>query len=311
MYYSPLRYPGGKRRLANYVKLILLKNGLVGGDYAEIYAGGAAVALELLFSDFVKAVHINEFDRGVYAFWDSVVNNNDALCRRIMEVDVSMEEWERQKAVLVEKDADPMDLAVATFYLNRTNRSGIISGGVIGGKMQNGPWRMDARFNKANLVKRISKIGKHRSQIHVYNLDAIDFIKQTDEIVVPNSLIYLDPPYWVKGKVLLYTNGYQEDDHHLLAKCMEAYKYKWIVSYDFVTPILELYRPFRSVAYDINYTAQRKELGMEILYFSHGLKIPSVEHPLKVSRATVERELDPEYILGLDTRNEDNGCKIK
>lgn len=262
VYYSPLRYPGGKRRLANYVKLILLKNGLVGGDYAEIYAGGAAVALELLFSEFVKVIHINEYDRGVYAFWDSVVNNNDALCRRIMEVDVCIEEWERQRAVLVENDADPMDLAVATFYLNRTNRSGIISRGVIGGKMQNGPWRMDARFNKADLVKRISKIGKRRSQIRVHNLDAIDFIMQTDTIMGLNSLVYLDPPYWVKGKVLLYTNGYQEDDHHLLAKHMEAYKHKWIVSYDYVDPILELYRPFRSVAYDINYTAQRKELAV-------------------------------------------------
>lgn len=300
MYYSPLRYPGGKRRLTNYVKLILLKNGMIGGDYAEVYAGGAAIALELLFSEFVKAVHINEFDRGVYAFWDSVVNDNDALCRRIMEVDVCIEEWKRQKAVLVEDDADPMDLAVATFYLNHTNRSGIISGGVIGGKMQNGPWRMDTRFNKANLVKRISAIGKRRSQIYVHNLDALDFIKQTDKIVGPNSLIYLDPPYWVKGKVLLYTNGYQEDDHRRLAKCMEAYKYKWIVSYDYVTPILELYRPFRSVAYDINYTAQRKELGKEILYFSNGLKIPRVEHPLKISRAAVELEVDAEHRLGED-----------
>lgn len=71
-----------------------------------------------------------------------------------------------------------LTIGFSTFFLNRTNRSGILKGGVIGGKNQEGQWKLDARYNKSDLISRIQKISKNRERIDLYNMDAIDFIKR-------------------------------------------------------------------------------------------------------------------------------------
>jgi len=140
-YYSPLRYPGGKAKVANYVKLVMLQNDLVDVEYVEPYAGGASVALALLFEDYASYVHINDINRGVHAFWDAVLNDADDLCERVMQTALTVEEWLHQREVYRNPESDGLDLGFATFFLNRTNRSGIIAnGGVIGGPDPTGPW---------------------------------------------------------------------------------------------------------------------------------------------------------------------------
>ena len=152
---TPLRYPGGKGRLSQFVADIIQDNGLTGGHYVEPYAGGSAVALSLLMLEYASHVHINDLNRSVHAFWEAVLSDTDRLCARIKSKRISMAEWNRQRAIQADLDADPLDLAYSTFFLNRTNRSGIILGGVIGGKNQDGPWKLNARFNKLDLIQRI------------------------------------------------------------------------------------------------------------------------------------------------------------
>ena len=158
-FYTPLRYPGGKRRLVPAVMQLLDRNRLTNIDYAEPYAGGAAVALALLFEGRAATIHINDLSRPVYAFWHTVLNHNSELCQRVRRVRVSMAEWHRQRAVYLQRETASLeDLGFATLFLNRTNRSCIIGGGVIGGKHQTGDWGVDARFTKPELIERIQKM---------------------------------------------------------------------------------------------------------------------------------------------------------
>lgn len=190
---TPLRYPGGKGKFAPVVKSIFDFNGLAGGHYLEPYAGGAGVALELLYSDYVSNIHINDIDIAIYSFWKSITEQPEDFLKILHDTPINIDEWKKQKAIL--NSAEEMDLlsiGFATFYLNRTNRSGILKGGVIGGKNQDGNYTLDARFNKENLRKRIEKVGNYASKISVYNEDAVDLIEKVDTFLPSNSLIYLD-----------------------------------------------------------------------------------------------------------------------
>lgn len=284
-FYSPLRYPGGKRKLANYISLLFRTNRLLDGEYAEVYAGGAAVALTLLYGEYASRVHINDLDAGVYAFWMAARDDTDALCHRVRDAKLTMAEWKRQRGVLSSAEPDRLDLAYSTFYLNRTNRSGIITGGPIGGKDQTGPWKLDARFKKDDLIRRIERVGRWASRIEVSNLDGAEFLRTVAPTLPVRSLIYLDPPYYVKGQEMLYANYYVPDDHAEIARLAGDLKRNWIVSYDDASEVRHLYRNHRSVAYDIAYSAQQRYRGREVAFFSPGLKIPELADPARVTAA--------------------------
>ena len=274
---SPLRYPGGKSRVARYIRKLFEINELNDGHYVEPYAGGAGVALYLLFSEVALIVHINDIDASIYAFWDAVLNNTSALCRRIAEVPLTVEEWKRQRQIQFLCDIEPLDLAVSTFYLNRTNRSGIIrNGGIIGGVEQTGAWKMDARFNRPDLIKRIERIAKYRSRIRLTRMDALHLLKQTETTLPERTLFYLDPPYYVKGKGL-YANYYRHSDHEDVAKQMGEMKLSWVVSYDSVPEIHALYNQFGFVEYRLRYTARERYDGKEVMFFSRNLRLPDAK----------------------------------
>lgn len=283
-FYTPLRYPGGKGKLVPYIKKVIEANNLVDGVYVEPYAGGAAVALELVLQEYVKQVHINDISAGVAAFWRSVLDNTDALCSLISSATLTMDEWNKQRDIL-RRPAGHDDLIVgfATFYLNRTNRSGILAAGVIGGKEQNGKWKMDARFNRTDLIKRIHVIARIRNRIHFHQQDAMDFIDSVAPTLPAKSLIYLDPPYYVKGSDL-YLHYYQHDDHVQIAKRVaKLHKKNWIVSYDNAPEVRPLYSKFRNIVYGLSYSAQERYKGAEIMFFSNELVIPDVVKPMHLA----------------------------
>ena len=282
---SPLRYPGGKGKVSNYVKLLMLENGLVGRDYVEPYAGGASVALELLFEDYADTIHINDLNPGVHSFWQAVLGETAELCDRIENTRVTMDEWHRQRAVADSPDSSGLDLGFATFFLNRTNRSGIISGGVIGGKDQSGEWKLDARYNIAELIVRIRKIGRHRTRIDLTNLDASEFLLRWTGTGEPPSFIYLDPPYFVKGEGL-YDNFYGPDDHAAVAAMVRELAHPWIVSYDAAPTIISLYQGFDRIRYSLSYSANTRGLGSEVMFFSPGFQRPE-QPPGKVTARDV------------------------
>ena len=266
-YPSPLRYPGGKGKIANYVKLLMLENNLIGSDYVEPFAGGASVALSLLYEDFADEVHINDLNPGVHAFWNAAVHRTDDLCELITTTPVDVDTWQQQRAVLDDPNPDPLQLAFATFFLNRCNRSGIISGGVIGGLNQTGPYLIDARYNKPELIRRIRKVGRHRSRIHLTGMDAAEYLEgwiAGDH----RTLIYLDPPYFVKGEGL-YDNFYSSGDHARVAALVHQLPQSWIVSYDAVPEILALYRDDERIRYSLSYSAHSaRATGDEVMFFS-------------------------------------------
>lgn len=275
-FFTPLRYPGGKGKLAEFLKAIVVRNDLVGGAYVEPYAGGAAVAIELLLLDYVEEIHINDLNPGIYAFWKSVLDHTDELISLIKTTSVTMDEWYAQKAIHSSCSADVLQLGFSTFFLNRCNRSGIIKGGVIGGKAQEGKWKLDARFNKDNLVERIEQISRFKDQIFLYNSDAAQLVASLSTKLPKRTLYYLDPPYYVKGKGL-YDNFYCHDDHASVASTMGSLDSShWVVSYDDVEQIRSLYSNYRALSYRLSYSAQTREKGGEIMFFSPLMEIPDI-----------------------------------
>ncbi|MBY8033127.1 DNA adenine methylase [Vibrio fluvialis] len=273
-FFTPLRYPGGKGKLSYYVKALIENNDLHDGHYVEPYAGGAGVALDLLFNEYVQNIHINDVDPAVYAFWNTAVNNSEELCRRILDTEVTIEEWERQKQVINTNHVDELDLAFATFFLNRTNRSGILKAGVIGGKAQSGKWTLDVRYNKKDLTKRIERIADYQDRIHIYNEDTLALLSSLPQQLPDNTLIYLDPPYYVKGQGL-YRNFYNHQDHVDIRLALDKIKHiPWIVSYDNTPEIADIYKNYRSNTFDLQYTAQIKRIASEIMIYSNNIIIP-------------------------------------
>lgn len=281
MFYSPLRYPGGKAKLVEFVKSIFDKNELIGGCYVEPYAGGASVALSLLLNNYASKIIINDFDKSIFAFWYSVINETDELCKMITDTKVSMTTWKQQKQIQKQKEEAPLLLlGFSTFFLNRTNRSGIINAGVIGGNEQKGNYKIDARFNKTELVKRIQQIGKLENRIMLYNLDAIKLIKKISKRLPEKTLIYFDPPYYLKGKEL-YVNHYKHDDHLLVSKMINGIaEHKWLVSYDNEKEIRNLYKNNKKFVYSLHYSAVNATTGTEVMISHSDLIIPRAARPI-------------------------------
>lgn len=282
-YHSPLRYPGGKNKLTEYVKALFRHNHLLGGHYVETYAGGASIALELVIQEFVERVHINDLDRSVWAFWHSVLNDTDRLCARIEQVQVNIDTWHEQKEVQRNKvAADTLTLGFSTFFLNRTNRSGILNAGVIGGKNQTGNFKIDARFAKDELIRRIQVIADHRDGINLYNLDAVELIQNVVPQLPDKTLVYLDPPYYVKGGDL-YEHHYQHEDHVRVARVASAIRQHCMVSYDDVPEIRELYVDYQFVNYSLSYCAQNRYRGTEAIFLGNSLECPGLRASMQAA----------------------------
>lgn len=274
---TPLRYPGGKGRFAPFVKDLMVQNNL-NGDYLEPYAGGAGVALDLLFNGYCKNIHINDYDIAVFNFWKSITEETESFLKLLHDTTVTIEEWHKQKAILEKpENCSVLEHGFATFFLNRTNRSGILKGGVIGGKGQDGNYKLDARYHKDNLSKRIEKIGQFKKRIKVYNFDALELLDQVDSLLPDNSLIYLDPPYYVKGQGL-YRNFYVHNDHVQIRDALDKVETKWIVSYDNCPEIKDIYSGYHQEDYELNYSAYYKMKGSEVMIYCDELqpvKVPS------------------------------------
>lgn len=273
--HSPLRYPGGKSSLLPLISGVIKENGMSRAHYAEPYAGGASLALSLLFTGQVSDIHLNDVDAGIWSFWHSVLNSPRELSELVLNTPITVDEWQRQRATYKAGDAgNPLELGFATFFLNRTNRSGIIgTGGIIGGLSQTGDYKIDCRFNREELARRIQRIHQYRSRIHLYREDALVFLKRGADELPRQTFFAIDPPYYVKGSSL-YTSFYSPEDHAEVADAILQLPRPWVLTYDAAPAIRHLYRDRRQYLFDINYSVQTKRLGTELLVVSKGLRMP-------------------------------------
>lgn len=278
MFYSPLRYPGGKGKLAPLMELLIKQTGHYGGIYVEPFAGGAGIALELLEKEIVKEIVINDLDKGIYSFWRAILTETDRFIEDIRNAELSILEWNKQKYILENSNKYSYELGFATFYLNRTNRSGIIKGGVIGGVEQKGKWLMDARFNKEDMIKRILRIAQKRENIHLYNKDVDSFVKNYLPKYQQNAFVYFDPPYFGKGKQL-YLNFFSYDDHVRIEQMInEQVNCDWVITYDDVPEIANIYQNHVLRKFDLNYSAGVKRKASEIIIFKNESMIPKLQN---------------------------------
>lgn len=275
---SPLRYPGAKWRLEPFFYELLRRNKLFDANYVEPYAGGGSLAIALLLRGAISEIHLNDLDRGVYGFWHSIVHHSLEFKHRVRRTPLSIPQWLKQRETYrARNSADLFDVGFAAFYMNRTNRSGILDGGVIGGLNQRGSYKMDCRFNRTELARRIDQISRFRSQIHVSRHDAGKWLTRLGTTLSARSLVYLDPPYFHKARDL-YMNWYQPDDHATVAKTVTtALSTPWVVSYDDVPEVRRLYRASRRRGYLQRYSVATPRRGQEIFFFSPALAIPKME----------------------------------
>jgi DNA adenine methylase len=299
-YYSPLRYPGGKASLYNFLVKALEINNINYGVYAEGFAGGAGAALTLLMQEDVGSIYLNDVDFFVYSFWWSVLNDTEELSRLIYDTVPNVNDWDHYSGIYssflkTENSSISKTIAAfAAFYLNRCNRSGILSAGPIGGKDQRGKWKIDARFNKAELINRIQKVALYKDRIKVTNYDIIKFLRwfQEQGHSPESTLIYLDPPYVEQGEQL-YKHFFNYRKHSDLAKYLQlSVNYKWIVSYDDVPSVHLMYKQVRKNILEFNYFANRTKIGKELIMSSKGFLLPNrYEHYSKVRDVNIVNNL--------------------
>lgn len=291
---SPLRYPGGKALMTPFLIDLFRLNGLENTVYAEPYAGGAGAAINLLLGNHVNNIIINDANIGIYSFWHYLLTEPKRFIQVIQDIPVTLAEWHHQKEVLKNTTEPTFDLGVATFFLSRTNRSGVIKGGPIGGTttehQQQAKYKIDCRFNKNSLLPRLQRIVQEREKITVYNLDALDFLR----VIEAHTFVYLDPPYYVKGKSL-YMDHYREHDHQQLANyLLNEAAFPWLLSYDDTPHIRERYKDLDLYRFPLNYTVSEKRTGYELLTHSRNLSFP--EHPI-IKRNTRKKDILIERIL--------------
>ena len=271
---SPLRYPGGKSLMTNFFVDLFLRNGLREIVYAEPYAGGAGAAINLLLDGHVNEIIINDANIGIYSFWNALVNESERFIQTIKTIPVTLTEWYTQRDILQKSTKPSFELGIATFFMSRTNRSGVIFGGAIGGsteeKQNNAKYKIDCRFNKQDLIQRLKIIAENKRRIKITNEDALAFLRQLDD----NIFVYLDPPYYVKGKSL-YMNHYTDKDHKGLASFLqnEAH-FNWVLSYDDVPQIREMYMNSDLYRFPLKYTVSKKQVGYELLTHSNNIHFP-------------------------------------
>ena len=275
MFYSPLRYPGGKAKLARFMEFIIKERGYIGGTYIEPFAGGAGIAVELLLRDVVSRIVINDYDKGIWSFWKAILTETERFISEIRTVPLTINEWEKQRDICLNYNKKySFELGFATFYMNRTNRSGIIKGGVIGGLQQTGKWKIDARFNRESLISRIESIAFRKKDIRLYNQDITTFIEHYVPFYSEKAMIYFDPPYFKKGKQL-YMNFFEFEDHKRIERVIRnSVECDWIVTYDDASEIREIYASYPVMLYDLNYSVSKKCKASELMIFKSNIPIP-------------------------------------
>ncbi|MBE9896313.1 DNA adenine methylase [Enterococcus casseliflavus] len=292
---SPLRYPGGKYNMLKFVKQILQEN-QIDGTYIEAFAGGAGLAVNLLLTDTVQEIVLNDYDIAIYCFWYAVVYRNEEFLEKFDRVSVTLEEWHVQKGIFDDLSkrnrlgkSQMLNLGFATYFLNRTNFSGILRGATpIGGLKQTGAWKIDCQFKKQNLRPVLEELGKNVNRITIKRLDMINSFEQifSDDFDRENSLMFIDPPYVKEGR-RLYLPIKEIDEHRQLSTSILQADCKWLLTYDMHEDLLPMYNEVnQKFKYQLRYFVKEKRNEQEFLALSNDLRFP--DDPILKEWATLD-----------------------
>ena len=277
---SPFRYPGGKGFLTDLLRQKVMNLDGPERAYAEPFCGGAGAAINLLLDGDVQQIHLNDLDPCVYSAWVALVTETDRFVEKLSSVLVTVDEWKKLRQVVKDHSAGySFEVGFATFFLNRTSRAGIVKGsGPIGGYEQKGNWKIDARFYRETMIKRIKLISQFRDNIQLSNDTAEEFLDKVDRSDdAENTFVFIDPPYYEVGS-RLYLNGMGETGHSKLAKKLQqGLASNWLMTYDDHPEIRRLYSNFDVTELEVLYSLQRQRRVNEVVIQAGVKSVPKGE----------------------------------
>jgi len=293
---SPLRYPGSKATFLKVVLEFIEVHGLKGREIVEPYAGSGIVSLSLVAKNLVSHATLVERDPLLYSFWKAVFEHTDALLSSIEEINVNMDTWHELRVLLKHKIPEDKlipDLALACLFFNRTNFSGVLHSGPIGGKNQSSDYKLDCRFNKKDIISRIRQISSLRDGVSVKFGDALEFLQKANIQNNEKRFFYVDPPYFKQGRKL-YRYYYKVIDHKRLYDILSVATFPWLLSYDKHEFIELLYDGFPQVHQSFRYMSRTPKNENELVVTN--MVIPVLDTQYKPSLTSVSSLCDRSVI---------------
>mgnify|MGYP001440887376 CR=1 FL=1 len=273
---SFIRYPGGKSKLRAEILKQLDKQIYLGGskiiEYREPFFGGGSIGLKFLeMNPYIHKAWINDKDVGVASLWTSVMRYHDELKRKVVNFVPSVDIFYQYKDILLSNQ--PMDVVELGFMKLAVHQMsfsglGVMAGGPIGGKTQLGNYTIDCRWSADYICNKINKYHALFSRTNMYNniCSSFNFEKVLEDDIDDNALVYIDPPYYVKGNDL-YIVKFEKSDHMRLAELLKCAKYRWLLSYDDCEEVRELYNWAVIQPVGVNYTIKTSRNKSEVLIF--------------------------------------------
>jgi len=199
---SLYRYPGGKSGLIDYLATLLDPKKMA--TFVSAFAGATHMGLSLLEAGVIGHLVINDLEYGVFSLFNVIKERPDKLMKLIIEKTPTRDEFFKCQEQMVNEyeGLSEVESAWAFLVVNRLGRNGIYD--------SNPMSDMLCRWNSKTLLKRILMIHKMSNKITVLCCDALEVIEEY--YWRSNTTIFLDPPYYKKGKVL-YKHYYTEEDH--------------------------------------------------------------------------------------------------
>lgn len=266
---SPLRFPGGKGSLKYFLADAIFTNGLQGKTLIEPFCGGSGATLPLLRSNVIGKLFLNDADPAIYSFWKSVFFDTERFLDLLYDTPVTIDTWKQFKSDMrAPNSLSSLQLGFRTLFFNRTNRSGLLIGGPIGGINQDGKYKLSCRFNKDALAGRIKELARYRNKVNVSNLDALEYLHKHRMEASGDSFIFLDPPYVKHGYNIYRKFAFKENDHFRLASFIKDKRWTWLLTYDDSPLIHRLYSERMKGVVEYSYYMQKAKIGRELVLAS-------------------------------------------
>lgn len=291
---NPLRYPGSKASFVDEFAQYVIANNLNDKEIVEPYAGSSSISLGLLQKGLVSSATLVERDPLIYSFWKSVFTRTDELIELIKNVEVTIEAWKEYdslRSIDSVSDANLLQLGLAGLFFNRTNFSGVLHAGPIGGRTQESKYLLDCRFNKGEIISRIRDISSFADKVTMQFGDAVEYLEKNKLLENENQFFYIDPPYYKQGQAL-YRYHYNLAQHKKLADVLSNASYKWILSYDNHHVIEFLYTEFEIVKRNFRYSSRLPKNEQELLITNiENFKLGSDEKILEADTKITESQV--------------------